>query len=351
MAVAGFRETVTGRDLVTAVVAGYEVAARVGMSVGAAHLLAGWHPTGTHGTMGAAAAAANLLQLPTSQAREALGIAGSQSAGLMAAQYESMVKRFHAGRAAQSGVWSAMLARRGFTGIRDIFARDYGTYLTAFSPSSDASMLTAGLGQVWETLKVGFKPYSTNGSCHTTIDCILQLRADNYLTTADVDHVDVDVSTATFKHVGWPYKPDSVTTAQMNLPFITAVVLTDGEAFINQFTPERINDPRLVELAGRVSVHPQPDIDAGGAETRHATRVRVTTVDGRVLSAERKHARGSQHHPLALSEIEEKFLQLATTALPLAQAEELGQCVRSLHEASDLTQLTLLLTGREEPSR
>ncbi|MGH3745997.1 MAG: MmgE/PrpD family protein, partial [Micromonosporaceae bacterium] len=107
LAVAEHTGGVDGRRLLTAIVAGYEVAARVGMSVGAAHLRAGWHPTGTHGTLGAAAAAGSILGLDPERMTHALGTAGTQASGLMAAQYAAMVKRFHAGRAAQSGVYSA----------------------------------------------------------------------------------------------------------------------------------------------------------------------------------------------------------------------------------------------------
>ena len=121
LAVAEYLQGVSGERFLTAIIAGYEVAARVGMSVGAAHLVQGWHPTGTHGTLGAAAAASSLLGLTDKQMQHALGIAGSQSAGLMASQFASMVKRFHAGRAAQSGVYGAFLARRGFIGITELF--------------------------------------------------------------------------------------------------------------------------------------------------------------------------------------------------------------------------------------
>ena len=101
LAAADLATVVGGRDLLTALVAGYEVGARVGMSLGTAHLLQGWHPTGTHGTVAAAAAAASVLRLTPEQTHQALGIAGSQAGGLMAAQFSSMVKRFHAGRAAE----------------------------------------------------------------------------------------------------------------------------------------------------------------------------------------------------------------------------------------------------------
>jgi aconitate decarboxylase len=344
-AVAADRPALSGAQLLAAVVVGYEIAARVGLSVGAAHLLAGWHPTGTHGTLGAAAAAGHVLGLDRVQLREALGIAGSQSAGLMAAQYESMVKRLHAGRAASNGVWSAQLAARGFTGIRDLFEADYGGYGTTFSPRFDPAPLTSGLGDKWETLRVGFKPYSANGSCHPSVDCLRALRERYGIAAADVADVEIEVSTATVRHVGWPYRLGSITTAQMNLPYIAAVVLADGEAFVEQFTPERIADPGLAELASRVRVSAAADIDARGDGSRHATRIAVTLRDGRRLSEARDFAHGSTRDPMTRTEVVEKFRRLAGTALPPQRVADLEREIMNVEAAPSLLSLARLLAG------
>src|SRR5690606_16832426 len=137
----------------------------------------------------------------------------------------------------------------------------------------------------------------TNGSCHPTIDALLELRASEDVRAEDVDTVRIHCSTATYKHVGWRYEPDSVTTAQMNLPYIVSVVLTDGDAFVDQFTPERIVDPALVGMSRQVEVVADPEIDARGDGARHATRVEVHLRDGRVLRRERAHAKGSAKSP------------------------------------------------------
>jgi aconitate decarboxylase len=336
-----------GAELLTAVVAGYEVAARVGSSVGAAHLLAGWHPTGTHGTLGAAAAAGSVLGLSSRQMREALGIAGSQSSGLMAAQYESMVKRLHAGRAAQSGLYAALLAARGFTGIADLFGTEYGAYGTTFSPRFNPAALTAGLGSAWEILNVGFKCYSTNGSCHPTIDALLDLRHTEGIRAEDVASVRIDVSSATKEHVGWRYVPSSVTTAQMNLPYIVAVVLTDGEAFTGQFTAQRIEDPALIELSERVQVHADPAIDALGDGARHTTRLEVVLTDGRSLHRERSHGRGSARDPLNPADVREKYERLARAVLTVGQADRLSSLIDHLESLSDLRPLVDCLTATQ----
>lgn len=343
LAATALRRATTGGQFLVAMVLGYEVAARVGSSMGAAHLLAGWHPTGTHGALGAAASAGTVLGLDAAQLADALGTAGSQSAGLMAAQYESMVKRFHAGRAAQSGLYAALLGERGYTGIRDLFEAEYGGYLATFSPRADPAMLTSELGTRWETLAVGFKPYSTNGSCHPSIDCLREMYHQHGVRAADVDAVKISVSTATVKHVGWPYEPDTVTTAQMNLPYITAVVLTDGEAFVDQFTDERIRDPHLLAMTRRVHVLADPEIDALGDTARHKTRLAVTLRDGTVLTASRDHAHGSAREPMTVGEVREKFRRLAGTVYTPEHVAELEAAVGALDDAPDLTELTGLL--------
>ncbi len=332
LAAAEQRGEVPGAELITAIVAGYEVAARVGMSVGTAHLLQGWHPTGTHGTFGAAAAAGSVLRLSPGEMVDALGIAGTQAGGLMSAQYASMVKRFHAGRAAQSGLYGALLARHGYRGIGNIFEADYGGYGPTFSPSYDMSALTKGLGAQWETRAVGFKPYSTNGSCHPSIDALRDMRAAHGLRLDTVAAIRLSVSTATVKHVGWPYVPGSITTAQMNLPFIAAVTIADGDAFIEQFTPSRITAAELVEFSRRVTVEADPRIDAEGDAGRHHTRIAVTLASGEVLEDERRYARGSSRRPMTAAEVEEKFGKLTAGSVSAPHRERLLRGVRHLED-------------------
>ena len=345
LASAAHHGEISGQQLITAVVAGYEVAARVGVSMGAAHLSQGWHPTGTHGTLGAAAAAGVVLALTPEQMVHAIGTAGSQSSGLMSAQFSSMVKRLNAGHAAQAGVMAALLARRDFLGIPDLLENEYGGYLSTFSPTSSPELITENLGTVWQVSRVGFKPYSTNGSCHPTIDALLDMRAREHLEASDVERVTIHCSTATFRHVGWPYEAISVTSAQMNLSYIVAVVLTDGDAFIDQFSAERIVDPELAALARRVEVIPDPAIDAGGDAMRHQTKISVVLKDGTALQDERTHARGSAALPLGETDVEDKFFRLATTAISRDGAEFVKQLVASLESQPDVGVLSKALAG------
>ena len=128
-ALAETRGPMTGRDFLRSAIAGYETAPRIGQCVGQEHLGKGWHPTGTIGTFGAAAASSAALRLSEEQTVHALGLAGSQAAGIMAVQFGAMMKRGHAGRACQSGLYSAMLAKNGFTGVTNVFESPFGRIL------------------------------------------------------------------------------------------------------------------------------------------------------------------------------------------------------------------------------
>ena len=180
IAVAELKHGMSGRDFLAACVAGYEVGPRVGLCMGPEHIGQGWHSGATVGVFAAAAGAAAALRLPADKVVHALGIAGTQSAGLMAAQYGAMVKRMHAGRSAQSGLYAALLAEAGFTGIADVFESPYGGFCTTFSRSQDRfklDELTAGLGERFETMGVALKFYSCVGSNHTALDALRNIQA------------------------------------------------------------------------------------------------------------------------------------------------------------------------------
>src|SRR5690349_16796526 len=155
------------REVITAMTAGYEIGARVGNAATMSLFFRGFHPQGTSGAFAAAGTAARMLGLNAERFQHALGIVGSQAGGLMAAQEGAMVKRFHSGRAAQSGVYAASLAAADFTGITDVLEAPYGGYLTCYSNEPNPSRLTAGLGTTWETLNVGYKPHASVTSIHT----------------------------------------------------------------------------------------------------------------------------------------------------------------------------------------
>jgi aconitate decarboxylase len=348
IAVAELRPGMTGPDFLRAALAGYETGPRVGLCMGPEHIGQGWHSGATVGVFAAAAAAAAGLRLSADQTVHALGIAGTQAAGLMAAQYGAMVKRMHAGRAAQSGLYGALLAEAGFTGIVDVFESPYGGFCSTFSRSHDRfnlAELTAGLGERFETFGVALKFYSCVGSNHTTLDAIRTIAARRPFRADDVAKITVHGSQATVDHVGWPYKPQGLTSAQMNLPFCVATLLAEGDVFVDQFSEAVVTDPRRMALAAKVEVVHDPAITACGAKLRHMVRVDVQFNDGTLTSETVEAPRGSEHKFASEADVVEKFRKLARRTLSDAQAERIVELVLRCDKLADVGVLVSALAG------
>jgi 2-methylcitrate dehydratase PrpD len=253
----------SGEQLVTAIAAGYEVMIRSSLALNpSAARLRGWHLTGVCGPFGAAAACASLLKLNEEQTAWALGLAGTQGSGLWAFNADgTMSKRFHAGRAAQSGVMAAELAALGFTGPTQIYEFHDGGVLKAFSDASDPAPLTRDLGKVFHLDATSIKPYSCCGSAHSYVDAALELR--RRLGTAWDARRPVRLGMAKVVQVqcGFDYAPSSSLNAQMSLRYIVAAALTEGHALPPQFSDAKIADPALTALAGRIQCEHDPALD------------------------------------------------------------------------------------------
>ena len=341
------KQPMTGRDFLTAAVAGYEIGPRVGMCMGQEHIAQGWHSGATLGVFSAAAGAARGLGLSEDLTVHALGIAGTQSSGLMAVQYGAMAKRLHAGRAAQSGLYGALFAEAGFTGILDVFESDYGGFCTTFSRSHDRfdiSELTGGLGERFETMRIALKFYSCVASNHTTLDAIRMMQDRHPFGAEDVDRIVVYGSKVTVDHVGWKYRPEGMTSAQLNLPFCVATLLLEGDVFVDQFSDDVIADPKRMAVAEKVTTLHDPEITAKGSNYRHLVRVEVLLKDGTAMEETVEAARGSEKQFAGEAEVVEKFDKLARHGLEQASAAELRECVLNLEEVEDATVIARLLS-------
>lgn len=334
-----------GQTLLTAIVAGYEVGVRVGMAGGQGTFFRGFHPQGVTGTFSAASAAGRVLGLDPEQMTNALGITGSQSAGLMAAQEGAMVKRMHSGRASQSGVYSALLAKRGFTGTVHVLEAEFGGYLDAMAEEEYVrpELLVGGLGEEFEILKVGFKPYPTCASIHTSLDGLGALRDEYGFSADDVEKITVRPTTMTAVHCAWEYEAQGVTAAQMNQLYCVAALMVDGEVTINQFTEEKIRDPRIMEYISKIEVIPSEELDAVGPEGRHASIVEVELKDGRTLSRRTDQRKGSIQNPMSRQEVIDKYHQLVNSVMPAGRSAEILAIIESMEDLEDVRDLTRLL--------
>jgi len=348
LAVTEISSGLSGRDFLTSAVAGYEIGPRVGKCMGPQHIGQGWHSGATIGVFSAVSGAAAALRLSSEQAVHALGIAGTQSSGLMAAQYGAMVKRMHAGRAAQSGLYGALLAQAGFTGIVDIFESPYGGFCSTFSRSNDRfnlDELSWELGRAWETMRISLKFYSCVGSNHTTLDAIRNMQNKTPFGADDITSIVVHGSQVTVEHVGWPYKPQGLVSAQLNLPFCVATLLLEGDVFVDQFTDEVIDDKRRIELSKKVSVVHDPAITARGANYRHMVRVEVHLKNGVSLEQTVEAARGSEISFASEAEIVQKFKKLATHVVSDTRADEVVNVVLGAEKLARAEQIAQALTN------
>jgi len=346
IAVAESHAKLSGRDFLTAAVAGYEIGPRVGLCMGQEHIGQGWHSGATVGIFSAAAGAARALGLDAERTVHALGIAGTQSSGLMAAQYGAMVKRMHAGRAAQSGLYGALLAANGFTGIVDVFEAPYGGFCTTFSRSQDRfnlNALSADLGQKFETMGIALKFYSCVGSNHTTLDALADIRKRRPFKLDEIKEVVVYGSQVTADHVGWPYKPEGLTAAQLNLPFCVATLLLEGDVFVDEFTPDCVDDAARITLSRKVRVLHDPDITALGAAHRHKVRVEVHFRDGTVERETREAPRGSEQSFASTEDIVGKFRKLTRGVMADKQQDALVEAVLTLESLPDSKRLPELM--------
>jgi 2-methylcitrate dehydratase PrpD len=260
----------------------------------------------------------------------------------------AMTKRFHAGRASQSGVIAAYLAQQGFTGSLDTLEAPFGGFMSTLRGQSDATTILDSLGDDWETSRVGLKAYAACASAHTTIDGVGELRKQG-LTAANLEHLTIHMSKKGHLNIGWPYRPGEVLAAQMNGFYAAAVTLVEGDAFIDQYKPERLADPAILALLPRIDIVHDPNLDRGGAAKRHAVRIDATRADGSRLTTFVEQRRGSAEHPLARPEIEQKFRRLAADSLTEGAIEELISIVDRLETQPNVNRLAELITTTAGP--
>ena len=327
----------SGLDFLRALVLGYEVSTRIGVVLGRAHYRF-WHNTGTVGAFGAAAAAGSALRLDAAPFAHALATAATFTAGLQQAfRLDSMSKPLHAGRAAEAGLVAAQLAQQGVTGSLDVLDGEAGLG-RAMSDGPDWSQVGATLGRDFHITRLTFKNHVGCGHTFAAIDAVLALRAQHALRAADIRSIHV----ATYQpalDIASHANPRTENEARFSLRFVVASALLHGSVRLGAYTPERLADAELRALLARISTAVDPEIDAA-FPGRRAARVEITTHDGRQLVWLQPDRKGDPELPLSDSELEHKFLELATPVIGAGPATRLLQNIWTLDQAADLAGLT-----------
>ena len=230
----------------------------------------------------------------------------------------------------------------------DVFESPYGGFCSTFSRSNDRfnlDELSWELGRQWETMRISLKFYSCVGSNHTTLDAIRDMQARTPFGADDIASIVVHGSDVTVEHVGWPYTPQGMVSAQLNLPFCVATLLLEGDVFVDQFTEEAVDDKPRIELSKKVSVVHDPSITARGSNYRHMVRVDVQLKNGVKLEQTVEAPRGSETSFASQADIVQKFKKLATHVVSDAKADDVVDAVLGAEKLTHAERIAQVLAN------
>lgn len=298
----------SGRDLLTAAVAGYEVGIRVGEFLGRSHYKI-FHTTGTAGTVAAAAAVGRLLQLTPKRMLDAFGSAGTQAAGLWEFLRDAAdSKQLHTAKAAADGLMAAYLASQGFTGAKRILEGAQGM-AAGMSSDADTRKLTDRLGTRWALAETSFKYHSSCRHTHPAADALLQVITEHQLTPQQIVRVDAYVHQGAIDVLGPVVQPQTVHQAKFSMGTVLGLIAQFKAAGLTEFA-DHFNDAGIATFRGKVHMALDTEVDHA-YPARWIGKVAVQTVDGRTLHGRVDEPKGDPGNTLSRTELEQKALRLA----------------------------------------
>jgi len=343
----GERKGVNGKDLITSIVIGYEVGARIGMAVCSDVLLArGFHPTGVIGVFGSTAAASKILKLNKNSIMSAMGIAGSLASGLFEFMSDgSWTKRLHPGWAAHNGIIAALLAEKGFTGPHSVIEGSYGLANT-FSNCLKKEKLFNRLGESFEILKTSYKRHGCCSFIHPLIDAALEILNKKRFDVKAIKEVKCKIFSAALPIVVEPWKNrkkvSNTVDAQFNAFHSLALSVYKGEPLWKGYSLEDLNNTSVIELAKRIKIEREESFDKEYPKNFPA-EVKITLTNGQVYIKKVSTNKGSPSWPMSREEIETKFKMLCSHKCPSSQRDEIMQKIRRLESLKKVEDLCSLL--------
>lgn len=332
-----------GKTVMAAIAAGYDIAGRMLEASGGyqPHNGRGWHSTATCGSFGAAAAAAKVLGLPAEQFTSALGIAGTYVGGVWAFMADgAMTKRLHPGKAAESGVNAAFLAKAGMTGPTQIMEAKWGGFFPTYcGESARPEALLAELGERNWILSTGIKPYACCRGAHAGIDALLYLMQAHGFDGEQIAEILIHGTDYTERLVG-NRRINTVLDAQMSLPYSLAVTAFGGLADLPQFDPLRTSEPCVQRLLDNTRVVADRD-----PQVRESPVVEVVLKDGRRLSHQVLFAKGDPRNPVSDYELLSKARSLIVPVLGEPRFLQIVRAIDELEQVRDFRTVTALLAA------
>lgn len=329
----------SGKELILAVICGYEAMARVGAALGTvSHRQKGWHATGTAGTFGAAAACGKLLHLTEDEMVWALGLAGTQSSGRWAfLQDGATCKILHPGRAAANGCDAALLAKSGMTGPEHILTAEDGGILAAMSDRHDVSQVCRGLGTRWAVTEMDTKPYPCCRSTHCIIDAAIEISKEPSFRSDEVESVLVETYEIGRMQCGvskGSLYPTTVQEAKFSIPYTAAVALLNGGVTLCDFDPKVIQEPKRAKLLRKITI--RSDDGFSSAYPQHwGCKMTVYMRQGVKFTHSVPDASGSVYNPLSKDQQYDKAIQLLQSGQYL-DAESLARRLMELENLEEI---------------
>ena len=335
----------SGKEVITALVAGYEIAVRVAKAINPGHRSRGYHTTGTVSCLGAAAAGARLLGCNAEQIAWAIGLAGMQSAGIQSYLDDPCIaKPFSPGKSAFNGALAAVMASRGFSGPKKVLESKEG-FFNAFTDSVRLSDLLDGLGTEFAIMEVGFKPHAACRYAHGPIDLAQDMYWKNEVRAKDIEKITVHMSAMAIRQASKP-KVSNLNAAMGSTQFGVALALATGGNGLRDYWSGYEN--RSIHDVATTQVELVAEEEFG--LTGRQAIVEIATKDGRTLSLRSEEPRGEPTNPLTESELERKFTGLAAMVMTDPQkVESISQRIMALEKEADagfIPSLTVATDGK-----
>jgi len=343
----GEERHVKGEELITAIVLGYEFAGR--LAEVAEIRGRGWSQTATLGQYVSPIVAGKLMGLDADQTANAIGISGCHNVSLGLVWFPgkvTMMKQIINAFSAQSGVVAAQLAEKGFTGPTRIIEGEKG-FCEAVAGECDLSKLTADLGKEYKIVDSWIKSYPCCAATHSSIDAMLALARKHNLRVEDAKEIVVRTYKFAVEEVSGPtkYRPSCLEEAEFSIPYCLANALRNGYVRPSQFRADKINDVDVLELAGKVRVEHDPELDRLYPDMLPAI-VEIETKQGMRFSHQVNYPKGHPRNPMTDEELRDKFKLLASKFLPQKRIKDIIDVVYSVEKCDDIDELMELLVIR-----
>ncbi len=340
----GEREGSSGRELIKAVVVGYEIASRIGAAAPLAESR-GFHPGPIFGPFGVATCSGVLLGFNENQILDAIGIAGSHASGLMEySRSGGTVNRLHSSIAAYGGMRAAFLAQKGVKGPSTIVEGERG-FLRAYSGESILDEITRGLGERYRVLLIELKAYCCCGTSTTTLDAVSKIRTKHEFVPDEVEEIMVHATPLTFKLTGSAKAPEDVTSAQFSGSFGVALRLVKGENSFREYSEENLKDPEVLALARKTKLILDEDVGKL-PQSDNPAKVLIKLKNGTVYEETVVAGRGSVLNPMEKEEVTQKFRKYASVVLSRNKTEAIAETVTGLDRVDNLRELIQLTVGK-----